>query len=60
MPPVKPCKTLNAMRTLNVGLKAQPIEARMNTTVATVNSHRMVAARIKKPVNGIEMISAIR
>ncbi len=60
VPPEKPCNVRHAIRDEKLPLEAQPIDASIKIKVATKNSHRIVNKRVKNPVSGIEMISAIR
>ena len=46
--------------TRNCRLKAQAIDASVKTKTALTNSHRIVSVRVKMPVSGMAMISAIR
>ena len=39
---------------------AQAIDANVNTETATTNSQRIVSSRVRNPVSGIAMISAIK
>jgi hypothetical protein len=60
VPPAKPCTTRNAISVAKPSLSAQPREARVNSVIAATNSQRSVSARVKRPVRGIAMISAIK
>ena len=41
-------------------LAAQPIEARLNTTIAATNRPRIESTRVSSPVRGIAITSAMR
>jgi hypothetical protein len=60
VPPENPCKTRKIMRDEKFVLAAQAIDASVNTDTATTKSHRIVSKRVRNPVSGIEIISAIR
>ena len=48
------------LRAKKLPLDAQPIDAIVKTETVTTNSHRIVRTRVKNPVSGIAMTSAIR
>jgi hypothetical protein len=50
----------NAIRVEKLPLRAHMIDARVNAETATTKSHRIVSTRVRNPVSGIEMISAIK
>jgi hypothetical protein len=60
VPPEKPCKTRHAISIAKLPLAAQPNEASVKTAIASTNSQRIVRARVRRPVNGIAITSAIR
>ena len=60
VPPEKPCTTRHAINDAKLPLIAQAIDASVKTETATTNSHRIVSTRVRNPVSGIAMISAIR
>ena len=60
VPPEKPCTMRHRINVAKLLLKAQAIDASVKAETAMTNSHRMVKARVRKPVSGIAMISAIR
>ena len=60
VPPANPCTTRAVMSVAKLPLAAQAIDAMVKTTTAVTNSHRMVSVRVRKPVSGIAMTSAIR
>ena len=60
MPPENPCTMRHAISDEKLPLMAQAIEANVNTETATTNSHRIVSSRVRNPVSGIAMISAIK
>jgi len=49
-----------AMNDEKLPLAAQAIDASVKTEMALTNSHRIVSVRVKMPVSGMAMISAIR
>src|SRR5437868_3347122 len=59
-PPAKPWTMREATRVTKSTLAAQAIEASVKTPVARTNSPRMVSARVKYPVSGMAMTSAMR
>src|SRR3974390_3924258 len=59
-PPENPWTILKVIKDGKFSLAAQAIDASVNTKTAMVNSHLIVSARIRNPVSGIEMISAIK
>jgi len=60
VPPAKPCKTRQAINEAKLSLPAQPTEAKVKSVMAITNSPRIERARIKKPVSGIAITSAIK
>ena len=60
MPPQKPCTTRIAIRMPMVGAKAQPRLARIKPSVAATNIQRKDSARVRIPVRGMAITSAIR
>ena len=60
MPPAKPWTMRAATSVEKPVLAAQAAEARVNRPRAAVNRPRMVKARVRKPVSGIAITSAIR
>ena len=59
-PPENPCTTRKTSSTAKLVLNAQPIEAIVNRPTAATNSQRSVSTRVKRPVRGIAITSAIR
>ena len=59
-PPEKPCTTRQKIRLSKSVLQAQPAEASVNAEIDTMNSQRMPSSRVRKPVSGMAMISAMR
>src|SRR5262245_21663746 len=47
------------MRDEKLVLAAQAVDASVKTETATTNSRRIVSKRVRNPVTGVEMISAI-
>ena len=60
VPPEKPWTIRQAISVWKLPLDAQPIEASVKVRTALTKSHRMLSTRIRKPVSGIEITSAIR
>ncbi len=60
VPPENPCSTRQAMRVAKLSLPAQPIEAKVKVPTAATNSQRMPRSRVRRPVSGIAITSAIR
>ena len=60
VPPEKPCNTRQTKSPAKLPLAAQPIDASVKPEIVTTNSQRIVSRRVKKPVNGIAMTSAMR
>ncbi len=60
MPPQKPCATRNATSAPIEALMAQPRLARVKAKVAAANIQRSEKARVRSPVRGIAITSAIR
>jgi len=60
VPPEKPCNMRHAIKDAKLPLIAQAIDANVNTETATTNNHRIVSSRVRNPVSGIAMISAIK
>ena len=58
--PENPCNTRKVMSDKKLALAAQAIDASVKAETATTKSHRIVSKRVRNPVSGIEMISAIR
>ena len=50
----------HAIKDAKLPLIAQAIDANVNTETATTNNHRIVSSRVRNPVSGIAMISAIK
>ena len=48
------------MRDEKFPLAAQAMDASVNIDTATMKSQRIVSSRVRNPVSGMEMISAIR
>ena len=60
VPPAKPWSTRQATRAPKPEAPAQPAEASVNTPTAATNSQRIVMTRVRKPVSGIAITSAMR
>ena len=60
VPPKNPCATRQATSVAKPSLPAQPAEATVNNDTADTNNRRMPNSRVKNPVNGMAMTSAIK
>ena len=60
MPPQKPCTTRNPISMGTLDDSAQPKLAKVNARVALTNIQRSDKARVRKPLSGIAITSAIR
>ena len=59
-PPEKPWMTRQKIRLAKPVLAAHPAEASVKIRIAVMNSIRMPSNRVRKPVSGMAMISAMR
>ena len=60
VPPEKPCRTRHAISGAKLSLAAQPIDAAVKTAIAATTSPRIVSVRVRNPVSGMAMTSAMR
>ena len=60
VPPEKPCKTRQAIRTEKCSLAAHPTEASVKMEMDSTNNQHMLSKRVSKPVSGIATTSAMR
>src|SRR6202453_2357029 len=60
VPPANPCTTRNETSIAKLSLAAQPIDAKVKSAIATVNSQRIESIRVSQPVSGMAMTSAIK
>src|SRR5258708_25245741 len=60
VPPANPCTTRNQTSIAKLSLAAQPIDARVKTAIAALNSQRLESIRVSQPHSGMAMTSAIQ
>ena len=60
VPPENPCTMRHEISGGKFPLSAQAIDANVNIETATTNNQRIVSSRVRNPVSGIAMISAIK
>ena len=60
VPPENPCTMRQAISEVKLAAHGAGDRRTVNTETATTNNQRIVSSRVKNPVSGIAMISAIK